>query len=280
MSIPGLKSDVEKAKRGGVVVCRVPTFSSDKAVLHAFSTRRGGVSEGKRAALNLGYKTKDSSLRVRENRDLFARALGVSPEQFAHVEQVHGDAVIEAKVGDRGRCIGPGEYLGKADALITRERGIVLMVQVADCLPVLFHDPVNRAVGLAHAGWKGTVSHVAVKTLLEMGERFGTLAADVRVALGPCVGPCCYEVGEEVRVEFAGIFPWYREVFRAGFGGNWMLDLADSNARQLLDIGVKEANLKRANLCTIGNLADFYSHRAEATGEEPTGRFAAVIMLR
>ena len=280
MAVTTEKCDVQRIKRGGVVFYRIPSFSADKAVLHAFSTRIGGVSRGRRATLDLGSDPKGSVLCSRENRDLFARAVGVTPDRLVRAEQVHGDTVLEVGPSDGGRCPEPGDSLGKADALVTREVGIALMVLVADCLPVLIHDPVNRAVGVAHAGWRGTVSHVGVKALLEMGSRYGTQASDVRVAFGPCIGPCCYEVGDDVLREFADVFPWYQDVFQAGFGGNWMLDLAEANARQLREVGVKEKNLKRPGLCTIGNIGDFYSHRAEATPGEPTGRIAAVIMLR
>ena len=274
-----LKQTAERVKRGGVAYYQLPGFALPKAILHAFSTRVGGVSRGVHGTLNLGFKTQDDPLRVRQNRDLFARTIGIRTEQFVHVEQVHGDEVIEAKAGDRGRCLNPGQYLGRADALVTREPRLALMVQVADCLPVLFHDPVRRAIGVAHAGWRGTVNHVAVKTLLHMGEVYGTNPSDVRVGFGPCIGPCCYEVGEDVYREFAGVFPWVEDVFRTGFAGNRMLDLAEANARQLIDIGVKRENLVYSGLCTVGKIGDFYSHRAEGSVERPTGRFAAVIML-
>ncbi len=273
-----LNEKTRRLKRGGVAYYQLPDFASSRAVLHAFSTRVGGVSRGMYGTLNLGYKTLDDPLRVRQNRDLFARAIGIRVEQFVHVEQVHGSVVLEAKGEDRGKCLGPGEYLGQADALVTRAPKVALMIQVADCLPVLFHDPVKRAVGIAHAGWRGTVDLVAVKTLIKMEELYGTKPSDVRVAFGPSIGPCCYEVGSEVSEAFAD-FPWGPEVLREGFGGNRMLDLPEANARQLIDIGVKREGIVRSDLCTIGNIGDFYSHRAEADEKHPTGRIAAVIML-
>jgi len=258
-----LNEKARRLKRGGVAYYQLPDFASSRAVLHAFSTRVGGVSRGRYGTLNLGYKTQDDPLRVRQNRDLFARAIGIRAEQFVHVEQVHGSVVLEAKAEDRGKCLDPGEYLGQADAIVTRAAKVALMIQVADCLPVLVHDPVKRAIGIAHAGWRGTVDLVAVKTLLKMEELYGTKPSDVRVALGPSIGPCCCEVGEEVADAFEE-FPWASEVLKAGFGGNRMLDLPEANARQLIDIGVKREGIVRSDLCTIGNIGDFYSHRAEA----------------
>lgn len=273
-----LSCKTRRIKRGGVVFHQLADFSPPQAVLHAFSTRVGGVSRGRYGTLNLGFKTQDPPLNVRQNRDLFARALGVTPDQFVHVEQVHGSAVLEAKETDRGRCMGPGEYLGRADAIITRSPRLALMIQVADCLPVLFHDPAHRAVGIAHAGWRGTADLVAVKTLMRMQELYGTRPSDVKAAFGPSIGPCCYEVGSDVADAFAE-FPWASEVLRPGFGGHRMLNLPEANARQLQDIGVKRENIVRSELCTIENIGDFYSHRAEADGKHATGRIAAVIML-
>lgn len=153
------------------------------------------------------------------------------------------------------------------------------MILVADCLPVLFFDPKNQAIGLAHAGWRGTVNHVAAKTLLAMGEAFGTKPEEVRSALGPCIGPCCYEVGEDVKNEFGAVFPWAEEVLRRHSPNRWKLDLAEANARQLLEIGVKEENLIRSGLCTVKNIDLFYSHRVEAAPQGPTGRFGVIMML-
>jgi hypothetical protein len=273
-----LAEKVRRVKRGGVVFHQLPGFVAPQAVLHAFSTRVGGVSRGMYGTLNLGFKTQDDPLRVRQNRDLFARAVGIRVDQIVHVEQVHGSAILEAMEGDRGKCVGPGEYLGQADAIVTRVSKLALMVQVADCLPVLFHDPVHRAIGVAHAGWRGTADLVAVKTLLRMEERYGTKPSEVRAAFGPCIGPCCYEVGREVAEAFSE-FPWAEEVLKTGFAGNRMLDLPEANARQLADIGVKRENIVRSGLCTIENIGDFYSHRAEATENRPTGRIAAIVML-
>jgi YfiH family protein len=274
------EKNVERVVRGGVACYRVPKFADGKAVLHAFSTRRGGVSQGVQDSLNLSYKTGDDPLRVSRNRDFLARALGIGQDQFVIAEQVHGDTVLEAGKKDRGRSREPGGYLGKGDALVTKERGLAIMVLVADCLPVLFHDPVNKAVGAAHAGWRGTLSHTPVKTLIRMGEIYGTNASEAKAVLGPCIGPCCYEVGDQVRKEFMDVFPWAEDVFKQGFSGNWMLDLPEANARQLLDIGVKPENLIRTGLCTIDHIGDFYSHRTESTQGRSTGRIGAVIMLK
>ena len=116
---------------------------------------------------------------------------------------------------------------------MTNEKNVTLLILVADCLPVFFYDPVHQAIGLAHAGWRGTVTHIAPKTLLAMSEAYGTQPAEVKVALGPSIGACCYEVGQEVKGQFDEIFPWSGEVFTPSFGKQWKLDLAQANVKQL-----------------------------------------------
>ncbi|HEY5038406.1 MAG TPA: peptidoglycan editing factor PgeF, partial [bacterium] len=193
------------------------------------------------------------------------------------VNQVHGDKVLKLDDSNRPK---DGGSLGDADGLITQEKGVPILIMVADCLPVLFYDPVHKAAGLAHAGWRGTVSHVAAKTLLAMAEAFDTKPEETRVVLGPCIGACCYEVGEDVHKEFTQVFPWGGEVLQISSTQHWKLDLAEANARQLLEVGVKDENLIRSGLCTIQNIEHFYSHRAEASVEKPTGRVGAVLMLK
>ncbi len=278
----------QRMTRGGVSFYRVPAFGGERSVIHAFSTRRGGVSHPPFESLNLGFKGGDDFLRVRQNRDLFARALGIRPAQFVIAEQVHGDEILEVTRKDLGKCLEPGGFVGKGDALITRESGLALMVLVADCMPILFYDSLHKAVGVAHAGWKGTLSVIAAKTLLRLGEKYGTKPSEVKVVLGPAIGKCCFEVGEDVRKQFLEVFPWGAEVFKPGFAGHWMLDLAETNARQLLDLGVAAENLHRTDLCTIDQINDFYSYRVEAgkagaagsSEKLGTGRIGAVVMLK
>ena len=215
-------------------------------------------------------------MEVDENRSLLSYALGMDLKNAVWVDQVHSDKVLKLDPASRPKN---GGSLGEGDGIITNETDIFIMILVADCLPILFFDPIHKAIGLAHTGWRGTISHVAAKTLLAMGENYGTKAEEVRAVLGPCIGPCCYEVGEDVRSGFANIFPWGPEVFEKSSKGHWKLNLSEANARQLIEIGMKEENLIRSEICTIKNIDLFYSHRAEASGGKPTGRFGAFLML-
>jgi YfiH family protein len=271
-----LGAEALKREKGGVTFLEFPRFADPKLVPHAVTTRVGGVSRDSFQSLNLSFKVGDEKVRVSENRSLLERALGFDLFNVAWVEQVHGDEVV---VLTAANLPARGESLGRADALITEQKGIPLLIQVADCLPVLFYDPTHQAIGVAHAGWRGTVSHIAVKTLLAMGEHFGSKPEDVRVLLGPCIGACCYEVGVNVREEFTKVFPWGTEVFEPYQKGQWKLDLAGANSRQLLEMGVKQEHLVVSGLCTVGHSEFFYSHRAEAGPGHSTGRFGVLLML-
>lgn len=277
MSTDKLGVEAVRLEQGGLAVLQFPRLGDPKVLSQGVSTRLGGVSRESWKSLNLSYKVGDEAVRVDENRGLLSRVLGMDLRRVVFVDQVHSDKVVTLTAGNRPA---KGGSLGEADAIITQEKGIPILIQVADCLPVLFYDPVHQAVGLAHAGWRGTVSHIAAKTLLAMGEAFGTRPEETRAVLGPCIGACCYEVGAEVQEEVVKVFPWGSEVLQPTSRGHWRLDLAEANARQLLEVGMKEGNLVRSGLCTIGRLDLFYSHRAEAGKERATGRFGAFLMLK
>lgn len=271
-----LGAEAIQREAGGITTVIFPRLADENVLRHAVSTRTGGVSRGSYQSLNISHKVQDDFSRVGENRTLLSKAFGMDLAKMVHVDQVHGDRVLKLDAANRPS---QGGSLGEGDGIITAEKGIPIMLLVADCLPILFYDPTHQAVGLAHAGWRGTVSHVAAKTLLAMGEAYGTRPEEVRAVLGPCIGACCYEVGEDVLKEFLEIFPWAQEVLKPSSKGHWKLDLAESNARQLLEIGLKDDNLIRSGLCTIRHNGLFYSHRAEAHGSQATGRFGAFIML-
>jgi YfiH family protein len=163
----------------------------------------------------------------------------------------------------------------KTDALVTDVPGVFLMLRFADCVPVLFHDPVRQAVGLAHAGWRGTVSHIARATVEKMVDAFGCSPADIRAGIGPSIGPCCYEVGPEVVSAAQKAFPDAPFVLQRGSGERWHFDLWAANHHQLAAAGVTEIEL--SGLCTACRTDEWFSHRAEGGR---TGRLAAVIGLR
>ena len=272
-----LGADTVVVEKGGVTFVTFSRLGDPKALLNAVSARRGGVSTNIHGSLNLSFKVCDEPARVEENRSLLSHALGMDLGRAVWVDQVHSDKVLKFENSNKPK---KGGSLGEGDAIITNLTNVLLAILVADCLPVLFYDLVHKAIGLAHAGWKGTVSHVAAKTLLAMGEAYSTNPQEVRAVLGPCLGPCCYEVEEDVQKEFTDVFPWAQDVLKKSAPKHWKLDLAEANARQLLEMGMKEENLIRSGLCTVKNIELFYSHRAEASPGKPTGRVGAFLMLK
>jgi len=172
-------------------------------------------------------------------------------------------------LGDRGRVI------PATDALITDTPGVALMLRFADCLPVLLYDPVRGAIGLAHAGWKGTVEGIAAKTVSAMVEAYGSRPANIMAGLGPCIGPCCYQVGAEVIEAVKARFNHWPGLLRPQGDGSVHFDLCEANRCQLAELGVEEVEV--IQLCTACRTDELFSHRAEGGH---TGRFAVILGMR
>ena len=237
----------------------------------AISTRIDGVSQYPYHALNLGYHVGDAYEAVTENRRRFCSALGIDIDSLVVAQQIHGDriAVIdESQAGCGARR--HEDAIPGTDGMITRSRSVTLAVLTADCVPVLVADPVKRAVGIAHAGWRGTLRMIAAKTILKMKDTFGTEPADCLVALGASIGPCCYEVGEDIVSRFQHTFGREFCVTKN------RLDLRRAIEMQLTHIGVEKCNISSVGECTACNRNLFYSYRIEGAR---TGRMLSVIGL-
>lgn len=253
------------------------TFSlfPTEGLAHGISTRFGGVSEAPFDALNMALHTGDEPGAVRENRRLFAEALRVDAARLVTPRQVHGDEIRIVQASDAGmgaRCYDAS--VAAADALITKERGVPLVLCFADCVPLLFCDPVQRVVAAAHAGWKGTVARIGQKTILRMKEAFGSCPQDILAAIGPAIGACCFEVGEEVAAAFRTAFPEAPQLLSRTSGGKATVDLWAANRLTLEEAGLLVGHIDSADVCTRCNAEIFYSYR-KAQGN--TGRFAAWI---
>lgn len=249
----------------------IPIFKDMPSVTAAVSIRSGGVSQYPYGTLNLSYNVGDVDESVAENRRRFCDALGIEVDCLVVAQQVHGDgiAVIDESRAGRG-AYGHSDAIPDTDGMITASRSVVLAVLIADCVPVLVVDPVRGAIGIAHAGWRGTLQEIAAKTVLRMRDAFGTKPANCLVALGPSIGPCCYTVGPDVASRFRHKFgPSSSDVKNR-------LDLRRAIEVQLIDTGVEERNISSSGLCTACNLELFYSHRAEGGR---TGRMMSVIKL-
>jgi polyphenol oxidase len=247
------------------------------ALLFAGCTGRGGgVSSPPYDELNVGLHVGDDPHAVLENRRRVARAVGVELSSFVIPQQVHRGGVQAITTADRGRgAFSSEDVVPGADALITRDTGVVLAVMLADCVPVIVFDPLSPAVAVIHAGWAGTVEHVARNAIEAMRREFGSDPSTLLAGIGPSIGAASYEVSADVaeraEVEFpgGGVIHPHRE-------GKFLFDLWRSNAADLMHAGVPRERIEVAELDTFQLPEQFFSHRRR----QPTGRFLALAMLR
>ncbi len=260
----------------GLVYLTADGIQSDGGAAHGFSTRLGGVSEGIYASLNLGTSRGDAPEHVRENYRRFCAAVGTDPDKLVFSCQVHGCGVRVVTTADTGKGLNrPVDY--EADALITDVPGLALTVFSADCLPILLYDPVRRAVGAVHAGWRGTSLGIVTRTVERMNDCFGCRREDILAAIGPGISKCCFETHEDVpnamtealgasALQFIEVLPT----------GKFRLDLKGLNAKRLEAAGVLEEHIAVSPDCTACMPEKYWSHRVT---QGKRGSQAAMIAL-
>jgi YfiH family protein len=253
----------------GLVSYRFANLASHDEVFHDVFTRLGGASSSPYDFLNVSHFVGDDREAVETNHDFICQALGISRRDVTAAQQVHGSQVSLVGLEDRGRVI------PATDALITDAPGMALLLRFADCLPVLLYDPAHQAIGLAHAGWRGTVKGIAAKTVSVMMEAYGSRPADIVAGLGPCIGPCCYQVGVEVIELVKARFNHWQGLLRPQGDGSVHFDLWEANRRQLEELGIEDIEVSQ--LCTACRTDEFFSYRAEGGH---TGCFAVVLGKR
>jgi hypothetical protein len=232
---------------------------------HGFPTRAGGVSEGLFASLNLSFTVGDDPSRVEQNLDRLARALGATPDRIATVHQVHGTTVLEAT-----QAAGQGT-LGEADALITSTPGLAVGVKTADCLPIVIEDRRTHAVAAVHAGWRGVIGGITAKTIARL-VTLGSRVDDLRVAVGPAIQACCFEVDGDLPERFAAEFG--PGVVRPQPGKPKVhLDLGVAVRVSLERVGVAPTHVEVLPQCTRCD-PRFFSHRRD---QGLTGRHLSLI---
>lgn len=244
------------------VLYHTSTVLADGAIVHGFSTRLGGVSEGCRASLNFrgGGADPDDPAKVRENYRRFCQAVGADMDGLVLSRQVHEATVRHVTAADASKgLLRPTDYT--ADALVTNEPGLSLMVFSADCIILLLHDPVSRCVGAVHAGWRGTALDLPAKAVGEMGRLFGARPEDIRVAIGAGIGPCCFETHDDVPDAMRAAFGGGVEAHIAPRGPKWSVDLKGVNAWRLREAGVSPAHIDVCPTCTACRQDLYWSHR-------------------
>ena len=260
----------------GVVYYTFPAFDALPFVRHGFSTRLGGVSEGIFASMNLSFTRGDDPAAVRENFRRFCAAAGMDDRQVVISAQEHHVQIRNVTADDRGRGVDRERGYTDIDGLLTDEPGVVLCTQYADCVPLLFVDPVKRVVGTSHSGWKGTVARIGAVTVERMAADYGCRREDILAGVAPSIGPCCFEVDEPVYLAFqqAGLLD--TGCFEEKAGGKYHLNLWEINRRILLEVGLSAEHVTVTDLCTRCRSDLFWSHRAAGTRR---GSLAAFIAL-
>ena len=255
-----------------------PAFTNSGLVRHLFSTRTGGYSEGIFASMNLGLNRGDAQENVIKNFNKIADILNCSIEEFVFSDQTHLDQVRVITKEDAGKGITRKKDFFDTDGMITNEPGIILATFYADCVPLYFLDPVNKAIGLTHSGWRGTVKQIGKKTVEAMKKNFGTDPANLIAGIGPSICENCYEVGAEVALEFKKIFPNdYHEVVKTNESGNFQLNLWEANRKILLLSGILERNISVTDLCTCCHSDYMFSHRATNGKRGNLGAFLGLL---
>ncbi len=256
------------SQKGSIQYYEAESLGALEFLRHAFLARSGGISRAPFASLNVSIREGDLQEHVDRNFQIAASGFGL--EKFFLMSQVHGDRILVLREGEE-TC---REGQPQADAVMTSERGIAIGIKTADCVPVLLADPVKRVIAAVHAGWRGTALQIVSKTVLKFISEFSTCPEDIIAAIGPAIGPCCYEV--DLRVFEAMNGDDRQHVFKQTGTDQWKLDLAELNRRQLLKAGLPEKNISAARLCTACRADLFFSHRKEGR----TGRQLNFILLR
>ncbi|QTL98052.1 peptidoglycan editing factor PgeF [Iocasia frigidifontis] len=249
----------------------------DRGVKVYFTSRLGGVSSGDYHSLNLGLHTADSKEDVLENRRRLAEALKIDCQDFVAAQQVHSNKVVMVNKNNSGQ--GAFSYessLPGIDGLITADRGLPLISFYADCVPLLLMDPVKGVVGLAHAGWRGTVKKIGVNTISLMKGIFDCQLDDIWVGIGPAISRDYYQVDERVVAQVKGNFPCWRDLLSDQGKDRYLFDLWAANRAVFHSLGIQDKQIILSNYCTAANTDLFFSYRKE---KGRTGRMASIIYL-
>ena len=241
---------------------------------HLFTTRRGGVSQGYLASMNIGTRRGDDMQNVLKNYEILGKTIGFDPKKSVHTKQTHTDIV---RVADESLW-GAGLYapdLSDCDALISNTPGTALVIFTADCTPILLYDPVTGAVGAAHAGWRGTAADIAGKTVRAMVENFGCDPKNIKAAIGPNIGKCCFETDRDVPDAMYALLGAEAAPYITQTGEKYHLDLKQINACLLRRAGVRSVDISA--LCTACNPELFWSHRKVGAARGSQG---AIILCK
>lgn len=255
-----------------------PLLDETGIVEHCFTTRLGGVSEDIYASLNFSFVRGDKPESVLENYRRVAQVFGKTADDFVCTDQTHTTTVLRVGKKECGCGVTKERLYADVDGLITNESGVILSTFYADCVPLYFVDPIHKAIGLSHSGWRGTAGRMGRSTLEAMEQAFGTNPAEVYAAIGPSICRECYEISEDVAEHFLKEFKGHEEEILLNKGnGKYQLDLWQANEIVMLDAGILPEHLAVTNICTCCNSEVLFSHRAS---HGKRGNLAAFLMLK
>ncbi len=254
------------------------SLSEIKFINHAFSTRLGGVSAGEFTSMNMAFNRGDNPENVTENYKRICKSAGFDFDSLTASAQDHNTFVRAVTSENKGVGIYKPRDLQSVDALITNEKGVTLVTYYADCTPLFFVDTKQKAIGLAHAGWRGTVGRIGEKVVNKMTELYGTNPADIVAAIGPAISVCCYEVDKPCADNFYALsdLDSSRFVFPKE-NGKYMIDLLETNRQILVAAGVKNENITVSDVCTNCNSELLWSHRATKGKRGTMSAFMCIV---
>ena len=259
---------------GDITYFEAPSLKAFGPVNHAFCTRSVGLIRTMNSPHNAATSRNEGQARIPFNRELVAATFGFEPGQLITMDQVHGDRIW---ILDKTPSPSGPPLNCRSDALLTNQRGIAIAVLTADCVPIVLVDPKRMAVGIIHAGWRGTLLGIAPKVLDAMIANFGSHPEDLLVAIGPSIGECCYEVDEAVMGPFRSSGWNWQDFSRPKGNDKWHLNLAQANIDQMRARGISEDRCCWVRVCTRCNNDILFSYRAEGTG---VGEQISFIQLR
>lgn len=265
-------------EKEGVTFLTYPEFDKLPGVVHGFSTRLGGCSEGIYASMNLSFTRGDKEDAVKENYRRISAALGFLPEDIVTSDQTHTANVRVVTEEDRGNGITKSRPYTDVDGMVTNVPGLVLATFYADCVPLYLVDPVHKAIGLSHSGWRGTAAGIGEVTVEALRKNYGSDPADIYAAVGPSICQECYEVSEDVIVEFRKAFSaeLWPKLFYKKQNGKYQLNLWEANRQIFLQAGILPEHISMPGICTCCNPDFLFSHRASKGKRGNLGAFLGI----